>query len=535
MKIDAESILMDIRDITGVVQETIINLENYGSNDHHIKLPIALKEAQMYLNDIKEKSKNIPKAQESLKCANKHSDYWTDKLSSASEQKEKLDKYLALRKVFNERMDDLKNLTHRTFRDSSETEAFVTKSRKSFEKLKEKSNKITEEAEDLEQLINQGIIAQGDSLMETLHDAIAKLKIDNKDLIDLNIEIESTIAQRGDELRDIKATTIPEARTHAEDLARRSKIIVDLFQHSKNGAQVAMLAGTAHKNITNAINSAREAADKAYEAAVFSNDKLNPIDPEEETIIEKGQDLSLESEAIQSDAENQISKIKGKLHKLKFPLRDLMLFAKFTFSGLKEMLDYQQTIVKNMSNQIRNSGKANNEMSALITKLSNSETGKTVQDSAIAADKILEDMSNIEKETSDIKNDVNKLKLKLEELDPEWDSKYGLAEENVAKSLINIREANNTWNVNEPVLRQQNDKFQAWNESFSIRLQELRDKIAQAKHAAESVSRQKHYSKDFSESIIFFRSEFQLSRQPMTVFVHISRHQWDLRPQIASI
>lgn len=152
------------------------------------------------------------------------------------------------------------------------------------------------------------------------------------------------------------------------------------------------------------------------------------------------------------------------------------------------MLDYQQTIVKNMSNQIRSSGKANNEMSALITKLSNSETGKTVQESSKVADEILEDMNNIERETSDINNNVHKLETKLEELDPEWDSKYGLAEENVAKSLINIREANNTWNVNEPVLRQQNEKFQAWNESFSLRLQELRDKIAQAKHAAESVS-----------------------------------------------
>lgn len=152
------------------------------------------------------------------------------------------------------------------------------------------------------------------------------------------------------------------------------------------------------------------------------------------------------------------------------------------------MLDYQQSIVKNMSNQIRSSGKTNNEMSALITKLSNSETRKTVQESAILADEILEDMKTIEKETLDINNDVNKLNSKLEELDPEWDSKYGLAEENVAKSLINIREANNTWNVNEPALRQQNEKFQAWNETFSLKLQELRDKIAQAKHAAEGVS-----------------------------------------------
>lgn len=166
-----------------------------------------------------------------------------------------------------------------------------------------------------------------------------------------------------------------------------------------------------------------------------------------------------------------------------------MQFATFiSFLVLKGMLNYQQSIVNNMSNLIRTSGKSNNEMSALITKLSNSETKKTVEDSALNADQILEDMKVVETDTGDINNDVNKLKERLNDLDPEWDSKYGMAEENVAKSLINIREANNTWHVNEPALRKQNEKFQAWNESFSLKLQELRDKIAQAKHAAEGVS-----------------------------------------------
>lgn len=154
---------------------------------------------------------------------------------------------------------------------------------------------------------------------------------------------------------------------------------------------------------------------------------------------------------------------------------------------MKGMLDYQQTTVRNMSNQIRNSGKTNNEMSALITKLGSSDTRKTVHDSAIVADEILEDMNQIEKETADINGNVNKLRAKLAVLDPSWESKFGKAEEDVAKSLINIRDTNNLWNANEANFKQQNDKFQAWNGSFSLKLQELRDKIAQAKHAAEGV------------------------------------------------
>jgi laminin, alpha 1/2 len=313
MKIEADSILMDVRDITGTVQESIINLENYGSNDQHTKLPVALKEATMYLNDIKHRSRNIPKAEDTMKCANDQHDIWSEELAAATEQKKKIDNYLKSRKAFNDRLDDLHNLSHRAFRDSLETEGFLTKNNKNIDKLGEKKDRLSDDKEELEKLVEIGIIAQSDSLMETLHDSISKLKIDNKDLVDLNIEIEDKITERESELDGIKETLIPDAQKHAEDLSRRSKIIVGLFQNSKDGAQVAMLAGTAHKNITDAINSARIAADKAHEAAVFSNDKLNPIDADEETLIEKGLDLSLESEAIQTDAINQISKIKGKI------------------------------------------------------------------------------------------------------------------------------------------------------------------------------------------------------------------------------
>lgn len=286
--IDGDSVLMDVRDITGVVQETIINLFNYGSNDHHIKLPTALREAQAFLKDLQQRSRNIPKAGETMKCANDQLEFWLDELNNANQQKEKLENYLKLRDNFNEKLNDLKNLTHRAFRDSSETEAFVTKNRKSFEKLKLNADEIDRENDDIKTLVNFGIIAKSDSLMESLHDSIAKFKIENNELIELNEMVDETITKREDEFAVISESLIPKARAHAEDLSLRSKIIVDLFQHSKDGAKVAMLAGTAHKNITEAINAAREASEQAFDAAVFSNDKLNPIDPEEETMIEKG-------------------------------------------------------------------------------------------------------------------------------------------------------------------------------------------------------------------------------------------------------
>lgn len=140
-----------------------------------------------------------------------------------------------------------------------------------------------------------------------------------------------------------------------------------------------------------------------------------------------------------------------------------------------------------MTETIRKSGKMNNEISQQITRLSNSDGRKVIEETVAEVDAVLNDINDTIREVNEINGNVHGLKERLKELDPEWDSKFGLAEENVAKSLINIREANNTWNINEANIQQQNEKFAAWNGSISLKLQELRDKIAKAKHAAESV------------------------------------------------
>lgn len=140
-----------------------------------------------------------------------------------------------------------------------------------------------------------------------------------------------------------------------------------------------------------------------------------------------------------------------------------------------------------MSDTIRKSGKINNEISQQITRLTNNDGRTLIQEAATEVDNVLESIRGVAQEVDDINENVDTLKGRFNELDPEWDSKFGLAEENIAKSLINIREGNNLWNINEQNIQQQNEKFAAWNGSISLKLQELRDKITKAKHVAESV------------------------------------------------
>lgn len=57
----------------------------------------------------------------------------------------------------------------------------------------------------------------------------------------------------------------------------------------------------------------------------------------------------------------------------------------------------------------------------------------------------------------------------------------------VSTSLSNIRTANNTLSNIESISMKNSEKFQKWNDTIGLRLQELRDKIAQARHATEGV------------------------------------------------
>lgn len=154
---------------------------------------------------------------------------------------------------------------------------------------------------------------------------------------------------------------------------------------------------------------------------------------------------------------------------------------------LKSTLAQQHQIIEEMSDTIRKSGKINNEISQQITRLTNDDGRKVIQEAASEVDEVLENIRIVAQEVDGINENVDILKGRLEALDPEWDSKFGLAEENIAKSLISIREGNNLWNTNEQNIHQKNEKFAKWNDSISSKLQELRDKITKAKHVAESV------------------------------------------------
>lgn len=158
------------------------------------------------------------------------------------------------------------------------------------------------------------------------------------------------------------------------------------------------------------------------------------------------------------------------------------------FSDLTDKVEYQEHLVDSIRTTVRQAGLKNNELTSKLNSINDEETMNSIKESSDSVTHISRDMKNVQQEAVDTNNDIYKLKLKLASLEPEWDSKFGLAEENISQSERNIKLSKQEIVVAESRMTEQHEKFQAWNSSFSSKLQELRDKIARAKHAADGVS-----------------------------------------------
>lgn len=168
-----------------------------------------------------------------------------------------------------------------------------------------------------------------------------------------------------------------------------------------------------------------------------------------------------------------------------------------------------ERVVDTIKATIWQTGLNTNNISSTMNHLNNKGTMKEVNERMETATKVSDQMRIVRHEAMDISRDVYKLKMKLSALDPQWDTKFGLAEENsniiftrlgtdndnfppflVSQSQSNILATRNILSNIESMAVKNIIKFDRWNSSMGGQLQELRDKIAKSRHAAEGVSMQ---------------------------------------------
>lgn len=92
-------------------------------------------------------------------------------------------------------------------------------------------------------------------------------------------------------------------------------------------------------------------------------------------------------------------------------------------------------MVDTIKNTIWQTGLENNNISSTLNTLNNNATMKIVIEHLNTSAKISDQMREVRRGAVDISSDVYKLKQKLTSLEPQWDTKLGMAEENSMYAL----------------------------------------------------------------------------------------------------
>ncbi len=234
--------LNETNQLTWKIQNTIDELNYYGTHDHHINLPTAHHEAQSLLDNIRTQSMSHEKAKTVLACAREALDFWSvtsETLTQQSLETEQLKYDVAM---INKRLDDALEIGHRTHNVLDKVDSIHGRNLKNFDALVDRHNEAGSLKRDIQQVFNNSIVPQTDELFEEIEDSQNKLLQIMEDINVLKETVNDTNAECADGLADIRENYLPDAKGHSNDLMKRATEYAQSFKNTKDGAAVALAA-----------------------------------------------------------------------------------------------------------------------------------------------------------------------------------------------------------------------------------------------------------------------------------------------------
>lgn len=235
-----------IQTLQNDVQERIYALNRFGTNTHHVNLPIALNEAELLLQNIGEIVNYQSNAHRAHQCAAESLDYW---LSTSSDVTEQLDKTLQLKyDVINvkNRLHDAQQNAHKTFDILAKTNSTHFTNKKRYDNLVHQQKRVSHLHNNIHDIYNTSIIPKTDLVFELIADNHEKIEQDINNVIRLKGIVHESNVHFAESLKDIRDNWLPEAKDYSIDLMVRAEEYTKLFQNTKNGAEVALLARYNH-------------------------------------------------------------------------------------------------------------------------------------------------------------------------------------------------------------------------------------------------------------------------------------------------
>lgn len=306
----ANDLFEEINAIDGDLRNTIQILKNYGVGDHHIKLPLAVKEAKDLLADIRDRAEAVEFDDTVLECANKQFDHWSNVSKKVERQARRLDDLKFEIEQIHHKADHLQNYTVQVFRHVQETEVYQTTNQKHFDKARAAYEKALEDEAEVMKLLDTNIMADTDVTLEQLGDNYDQLEKDNRTLQFLLDGLSDATEDLIREKSILLETQIPQALRHAEQLKAKADHIKNKFQTTEDASAKAMKASQAYENIISAIVSAQSSADNATSMVEKADQLIHPL--HDVTISDQSRKALGVSTNLTSRANKELNKAVGK-------------------------------------------------------------------------------------------------------------------------------------------------------------------------------------------------------------------------------
>jgi len=445
------------------ILQTLSDLHGYGKSAHYLSLPTALKQARFYLQAIREHDQMVQGIRSTNDCAWKHF-YAMGNASDASfDESGRLEMLWRDLNQTNHRVVDMRLQVDRVQEVENEAEDVLEHVRNLSIRVGESHQELDELNQRISDHLDPGYLEQGEGLLRLTVQRQIMLNGHLNQLDGYRILLNTTLGVKTEQQREVRKHWLPKAEKHASHLLARSNEYARKFQPTRNGARIAMLASSAHSNITEAINDARLASILAKERVYEAQRTLYP-----------------------SDGSSMIERAKHSLHRSK-QLQQEALKQMHKSNVLKDKLHRQEQQVEGIKSTIYDSGLRTNNISGQLQGLSDGSARRQAKDSLEMADRTGEQMRAELQKAKDMQKSIQNMRNSFSNLEPDWEIKLGMAQENISLTQTNLRLANVSLSYLEQQAEKEQQVFEVWNNSMAQQLQQLRDQIAKARHAAEAV------------------------------------------------
>ncbi|XP_028895887.2 laminin subunit alpha-1 isoform X3 [Zeugodacus cucurbitae] len=460
---DVTTLYVDIGALRSDILEYIFTLNNYGKSEQHMSLPMALDQARFYLDSIRQHEETVKNIRNSTQCAWHFYYHFGNASDAAFDQKARVEMFWRDLNQSNFRISDMRLHADRTVEMQSEIDDTLEHVVNLRNHVMEDYNKINELGTDVTGYLNKSLIPRTNLLIEENWVQQEQLTgvTDSIDRLyeQLNISMDDSEGIQ----REVRKHWLPKAQKHADRLMERSNEYARQFQPTRNGAKIAILASSAHKNISDAIDAARRASIEAKERVWEAQSRLYPDD--DSSVIERAEVSLNKSRKLQKEALAEMERT----------------------NALKQKLKMNEDKVNSIKATIYEAGTRTNNVSAHLHAAANNSARRLALESMDIAKNISDEMRHELQKARRMHEEILKLREKFAILEPDWEIKLGRAEENISLTKTNIRLANISLSYVEEQAQKEKAKFDEWNNTMSSQVQELRDKIAKARHAAEGI------------------------------------------------